>query len=227
MQAQRQTLSIPKKSSDFVTTPAATFNKPKTKASVSKAFCPVCKNAGLSVEEYTNHWTRASPRPDAPVVCPTILNAVCSYCKGKGHFKKNCCMLKSNTEQKVVKKIETTTTNIPKNIYEVFRHNAKSVSQAPQKAMDFPPFGLKQTKTQEQDKVSYAEIAAIMPEPKKTNPKEPVTAQEVYVKLFSQKKEEPVKDLWINEEEEEEDYPKTYDIKQNWADNNYWSEDEF
>lgn len=208
MQAHLSTL----KKSSKTTTPTA-----------SKAFCPVCKNAGLSAEEYTSHWTRASPRPDAPVVCPTILNATCSYCKGKGHFKKNCLMLTSLDKPPMRKDVKSNTEQkIPKNIYNVFNQKEKPL---PQKVMDFPPLTKTVKKQQEPKEKSYAEMAAMEPPQKKLKTKEPVTAQEVYVTLFSKcEEEEPVKDLWINEEEE---YPKRYDIKQNWADNNYWSDDEF
>ena len=60
----------------------------------SKSFCGVCKNAGLSEREYTSHFTKSVPGPKGIVVCPTILQNVCSYCKCKGHFKNNCSELK-------------------------------------------------------------------------------------------------------------------------------------
>ena len=53
-------------------------------------FCPVCKNAGKSKEEYTSHFVRASPEPDAEVVCPTLLNTICTNCGEKGHTQKHC-----------------------------------------------------------------------------------------------------------------------------------------
>lgn len=33
------------------------------------------------------------------VVCPTILNSICTYCKEKGHFKSECAILKKKNEQ--------------------------------------------------------------------------------------------------------------------------------
>lgn len=53
-------------------------------------FCATCMKVGKSKEEYTSHFTKSSSGPDGVVTCPTILNAICSYCKQKGHFKNSC-----------------------------------------------------------------------------------------------------------------------------------------
>ena len=53
-------------------------------------FCPVCKSAGKSEEKYTSHYVRASPHPDAKVVCPTLLSRECKFCGVKGHTPKYC-----------------------------------------------------------------------------------------------------------------------------------------
>ena len=53
-------------------------------------FCPVCKSAGKSEEKYTSHYVRASPDPDAKVVCPTLLSRECRFCGVKGHTPKYC-----------------------------------------------------------------------------------------------------------------------------------------
>jgi hypothetical protein len=56
-------------------------------------FCRTCFNAGLTKEEYTSHWTRKSIDPNSEIICPLILEAICSYCKEKGHWKKYCPVL--------------------------------------------------------------------------------------------------------------------------------------
>ena len=76
---------------------------PLQKTTMNKPFCSVCKTAGKTLEEYTNHYTKSSQEPDAIVTCPTILNGTCSYCKQKGHFKSNCIVLK----EKEIKTNET------------------------------------------------------------------------------------------------------------------------
>ena len=53
-------------------------------------FCATCMKIGKSKEEYTSHFTKSSSGPEGVVTCPTILNAICSYCKQKGHFKNSC-----------------------------------------------------------------------------------------------------------------------------------------
>lgn len=74
---------------------SARYNRNKhASQSVDKKFCGVCKNAGLSEREYTSHFTKSVPGPKGIVVCPTILQNVCSFCKCQGHFKANCSELK-------------------------------------------------------------------------------------------------------------------------------------
>jgi hypothetical protein len=70
-------------------------------------FCGTCHKAGLSREEYTSHWTRKSPDPNSEVVCPLILDAICSNCKTKGHWKKYCPELEPFSRLKQDRLIES------------------------------------------------------------------------------------------------------------------------
>jgi hypothetical protein len=65
-----------------------------------KAHCNVCKNAGKPTSEYTNHFTKTQIGNKLIVVCPTILNTICTYCKEKGHFKAECEVLKQKNNNK-------------------------------------------------------------------------------------------------------------------------------
>ena len=58
-------------------------------------YCRTCHKAGKSYNEYTNHWTRDKPGKDGNIICPVILNTICSYCKRKGHWNKFCPILLS------------------------------------------------------------------------------------------------------------------------------------
>jgi hypothetical protein len=69
-------------------------NPNMTRGSMRKPYCAVCFKAGKSVDVYTNHFTKSSLGADAIVVCPTILAAQCAYCKNTGHFKSVCPLLK-------------------------------------------------------------------------------------------------------------------------------------
>lgn len=60
-------------------------------------FCPVCKAAGKSQEEYTSHFVK--DRPGGTVVCPILLNQECSYCHEKGHTPKYCPKLKAKQQR--------------------------------------------------------------------------------------------------------------------------------
>jgi hypothetical protein len=62
----------------------------KSRCVTSKApFCPVCRDAGLSAEEYTSHhiW---SDETRETVVCPTLLAHQCEKCGEMGHMPRYC-----------------------------------------------------------------------------------------------------------------------------------------
>ena len=61
--------------------------------------CNVCKNAGKSERDYTSHFTKMLVSDIVTVVCPTILNNVCTYCKEKGHFKAACSILQEKEKR--------------------------------------------------------------------------------------------------------------------------------
>lgn len=63
-------------------------------------FCTVCKNAGKSEKDFTSHFVKESTSPFAKVVCPTLLQQQCNYCKEKGHTPKFCPKLKERHEKK-------------------------------------------------------------------------------------------------------------------------------
>jgi hypothetical protein len=74
-------------------------NQPSKMIKQQKPFCKVCMNAGKTEQEYTSHFTRASPDANAPITCPTILAIECRYCKGQGHTPKYCPVLKEKEKQ--------------------------------------------------------------------------------------------------------------------------------
>ena len=63
-------------------------------------FCSVCKSAGKSEAEYTSHFVRENRDPNSRVVCPILLATECRYCKGIGHTKSHCPILKRRNEQR-------------------------------------------------------------------------------------------------------------------------------
>lgn len=63
----------------------------KREQETEKMFCKVCKDAGKCEKEYTNHFVK---NKTGNVICPTLLNQECRYCKGKGHTVKFCSTLK-------------------------------------------------------------------------------------------------------------------------------------
>lgn len=69
-------------------------------ASSQRKFCGVCHKKGLPESVYTSHFTKSVPGDKGIVTCPTILNAVCSFCKGKGHWAdiKFCSAMRSQAK---------------------------------------------------------------------------------------------------------------------------------
>ena len=69
----------------------------KQTQSIAKPFCKVCHDAGKTVAEYSTHYVRESR--GGAVVCPTILNQQCNYCKKHGHTPSHCPALQAKQVQ--------------------------------------------------------------------------------------------------------------------------------
>jgi hypothetical protein len=67
---------------------------------MAKMFCKMCFDSGKSETEYTSHWIKDAP--NGKVVCPTLLNHVCGYCKQKGHTPKHCERLASRNDRRKI-----------------------------------------------------------------------------------------------------------------------------
>ena len=70
--------------------PAKTTTKKGTKG----PFCKVCFDTGKPESVYTSHYVRDVPGESGVVVCPTLLDIQCRYCKKKGHTTSKCPILK-------------------------------------------------------------------------------------------------------------------------------------
>lgn len=70
--------------------------------SIKTPFCPCCKSAGKSKQEYTSHYVKDQPGPYGIVICPTLLSQECKYCHEKGHTPKFCPVLMNHGKTKRV-----------------------------------------------------------------------------------------------------------------------------
>ena len=75
-----------------------TQQKKKTAQETIKKFCPMCFNAGLPEETYTNHFLRETPDPSSKVVCPTLLAVECRHCHEPGHTVGYCPYKRADKE---------------------------------------------------------------------------------------------------------------------------------
>lgn len=64
------------------------------KKSTKGPFCKVCFDTGKPESVYTSHYVRNVPGENGVVVCPTLLDIQCRYCKKKGHTTSKCPILK-------------------------------------------------------------------------------------------------------------------------------------
>ena len=78
-----------------------TISKKKSKKTMKHydTFCKVCYDAGKPKEVFTSHFLRESADPKSKIVCPTLLETVCKFCKEKGHTPKHCEKLKMRNKR--------------------------------------------------------------------------------------------------------------------------------
>jgi hypothetical protein len=174
----------------------------------NKPFCGVCFNSGKTEKEYTSHFTKSVAGSKGLVLCPTILQHTCEYCKEKGHFKGNCRILKQkektnqidindfkqNNHKNTQKNLQKTTIN--KTVFELAfgedddDNKERGVSRNAPKEVVFIP---------KQYKISYSMVTK-KPVKNKTND-EP--------SLFDYVVKKPVKNVFHS-----------------WADDEYWESDD-
>ena len=84
-------------------------------------FCKVCKDAGKTETEYTSHYVKTKT---GKVICPTLLNQSCKYCRQSGHTVKFCPTLKLNEKNKrreeFFKKEQSELISVTKKVRSVF-----------------------------------------------------------------------------------------------------------
>jgi len=87
------------------------------KTPVQTPCCKVCKDAGKDESIFATHWAKDS---SGNVICPTLLEQECRWCKEKGHTVKYCKKLakKNEDDQKKLNQQKYTETNAKKTTYE-------------------------------------------------------------------------------------------------------------
>jgi len=65
-----------------------------------KPFCKICFDTKQPESVYTSHYVRDVPGPNGVVVCPTLLQIECRYCKKKGHTNSKCPILMKKQNRK-------------------------------------------------------------------------------------------------------------------------------
>ena len=161
-----------------------------------KPYCAVCFKAGKPVDVYTNHFTKSSLGKDAIVVCPTILAAQCAYCKKTGHFKSVCPLLKEK-EKNAQRKVAAT-------------EHSSSVSNNLQKHKQSAFSVFEEDDSDDEDAVEDVTVSTAYSDETVARP---VTYASV-CKMNPVKQSLPVFP-----------FPRKC-ISHNWADNDYWTDDE-
>jgi hypothetical protein len=74
-----------------------------------KPHCKVCKDAGKSEADYNSHWPKDR---DGNVICLTLLEQDCRYCRNPGHTVKYCPKLaKDNAEREKQQRFQSSNHN--------------------------------------------------------------------------------------------------------------------
>ena len=76
-----------------------------------KPFCKICFDTKQPESVYTSHYVRDVPGPNGVVVCPTLLQIECRYCKKKGHTNSKCPILMKKQNRISNKPFSTATTS--------------------------------------------------------------------------------------------------------------------
>lgn len=92
------------------------MKKSAVSATINKSFCKVCYDTGKSEEIYTSHYVRNEPGIFGTVVCPTLLNTECRYCRKKGHTISKCPILQKNGKNRNTRLKEKYSQNNSKNM---------------------------------------------------------------------------------------------------------------
>lgn len=151
------------------TATATAFSKTNAKPNTANKFCQICKNAGLTEKEYTNHFVKNQPGPHGVVVCPTILNAECTYCFKKGHVKseKHCSsyrkmILSQKPCFEINKFIEKKplTTSAPKqtNYYDILSQQEDEYENEQKNESNIKPVFVQPLLSNSVAKISYASV---------------------------------------------------------------------
>jgi len=92
-------------------------NRKVDKTPVQTPCCKVCKDAGKDESIFATHWAKDSI---GNVICPTLLEQECRWCKEKGHTVKYCKKLakKNEDDQKKLNQQKYTETNAKKTTYD-------------------------------------------------------------------------------------------------------------
>ena len=143
-----------------------------------KPYCKVCHDAGKP--GYDTHFVRETPDPSARVVCPTLLELVCGYCRNNGHTVKYCPVLKAKTKQEQSKPVRAPPKPTPKE-GKPFRSNAFMCLDSDTEEEDakveetkFPAFPGIPSAAKEPTKLNYAAALSKAPEPAPASVYKPV-----------------------------------------------------
>ena len=159
--------SIIIKSSSFKTMNTSNKTNAKFNNIPNKPCCKVCKDAGKSEDQYSNHWVKNN---QGQVICPTLLSQKCRNCDKSGHTVSHCSELEKRNNQKQKLQAPAPLLPLPKkenkkpiNIFESLEINSDSEDEEmePEK---FPVLSTakipKQTKKIIPAKFSYASMVA-------------------------------------------------------------------
>jgi len=150
-------------------------------------FCKVCFDAGKPKDLYTSHFVKDRPGPSGCVVCPTLLNQACRYCKEKGHTPTQCPKL-ADKQQRTVNYAPRTTTSVDSSGW-AYQTPRKTYTTQRRVAPGAPLRERRQEKTEEDTVPCLVEsktnrFAALLAEVEDSDEEATTTSEEVRKAIF-------------------------------------------
>lgn len=131
--------------------------------------CKVCADANKPMSVITSHFTK---NKSGVVICPTLLDQECRYCKNKGHTIKYCKTLEKNNAVKLSIHLKShvaptlLVVHVPTNAYAVLCMSDSEDGEETETPEEFPMLCEPKIQTQQSLALSYSTVLASEPKPK-------------------------------------------------------------
>lgn len=171
--------------------------------------CKVCADANKPMAVITSHFTK---NKSGVVICPTLLEQECRYCKNKGHTIKYCKTLAKNNAVKLTIHLKShvapalLVVHVPTNAYEVLCVSDSEDGEDEKETKipeEFPMLCEPKIQSQQSLALSYSTVLVSEPKPKPVQKRHFETTDKPVINRFENYVKPAGK--WADAESDEED----------------------